>query len=262
MPQDGREVPSLAQVRRFEAAGFRAWPASSVEYDGAWLVRLTSALPAKRLNSVNPLDPADTRDIGPRIARLASRFEAAATPLTFRVSPLAASAIADHLDAAGWSRFGHSLVMQLGLERLDLGTAIDQIPLKDVRRFVTASLAVSGADRSRRAGLSAVIAGIEPEAGLFVHEVGGRAVASLICVQHRDLAGLFEVATDAGQRRRGHARRLLLSALKWARQRGARRAWLQVEADNAGALALYGSLGFSRVYDYHYRRPPEVPGDG
>ena len=262
MPEDGREQPSLAQVRRFEAAGFRAWPAASVEYDGAWLVRLTSGLPAKRLNSVNPLDPADTRDIGPRIARLASRFAAARRPLTFRLSPLAASAIADHLDAAGWSRFGHSLILQLGLEQLDLGAAIDQIPLRDVRRFVTALLAVGGADRSRRGGLSAVIAAIEPEAGLFVHEVGGRPVASAICVQHRDLAGLFEVATDAGQRRRGHARRLLLSALKWARQRGARRAWLQVEADNAAALALYRSLGFTEVYGYHYRRPPGTPSDG
>ena len=49
---------------------------------------------------------------------------------------------------------------------------------------------------------------------------------------------------------------LMLSALKWARQRGARDAWLQVEADNAPALALYRSLGFDEVYRYHYRRPP------
>jgi ribosomal protein S18 acetylase RimI-like enzyme len=262
LPEYGREEPSLAQVRRFEAAGFRAWPASCVDYDGAWLLRLTPALPAKRLNSVNPLDPADTRDIGPRIERLAGRFGAVGRPFTFRLSPLAASAISDHLDAAGWSRFGDSLVLQLALEKLDLGAAIDQIPLKDVRRFVTASIAVSGAARSRRAGLAAVIASIEPEAGLFVHEVGGRPVASAICVQHRDLAGLFEVATDRGQQRRGHARRLLLSALKWARQRGTRRAWLQVEADNAAALALYRSLGFTQVYGYHYRRPAGVSIDG
>jgi ribosomal protein S18 acetylase RimI-like enzyme len=262
LPESGEEQASLADVRRFEAAGFRAWPASSVEYDGAWLVRLTPALPAKRLNSVNPLDPADTRDIGPRIERLARCFQDAGRPLTFRLSPLAARAIADHLDAAGWSSFGHSLVMQVRLDKLDLGQAIDRIPLKDVRRFVTASLTVSGGDRSRRAGLAAVIGAIEPEAGLFVHELDGRPAASAICVQHRDLAGLFEVATDRAQRRHGHARRLLLSALKWARQRGARRAWLQVEADNQAALALYRALGFTPVYGYHYRRPPEVPGDG
>jgi hypothetical protein len=50
------------------------------------------------------------------------------------------------------------------------GAAIDQIPLKDVRRFVTAALAVRGADRSLRAGLTGVIASIEPVAGLFVLE--------------------------------------------------------------------------------------------
>ena len=55
---------------------------------------------------------------------------------------------------------------------------------------------------------------------------------------------------------------LILSALKWARLRGAREAWLQVEADNAPALALYRSLGFDEVYRYHYRRPPEGMSDG
>ena len=46
-------------VRRFEAAGFRAWPAAAVHYDGTWVMRLTAGHPAKRLNSVNPLDPGD-----------------------------------------------------------------------------------------------------------------------------------------------------------------------------------------------------------
>ena len=65
-------------------------------------------------------------------------------------------------------------------------------------------------------------------------------MASAICVHHRDLAGLFEIATDARRTRaRVMRRRLVLSALKWARQRGARCAWLQVEADNRAALALY-----------------------
>jgi ribosomal protein S18 acetylase RimI-like enzyme len=250
------ERPDLAVVRRLEAAGFRAWPAASVEYDGAWAVRLTPGHPAKRLNSVNPLDPADIRDIEGRIARIARRFEACGRPLTFRLSPLAGSALCGYFDAAGWSRFEESLVMQLDLDCIDLREAIDQIPLKDMRRFVTAALAVRGADRSTRAGLSGVIGSIEPVAGLFVHQSGERPVTSLICVHHRELAGVLEVATHAAEQRRGHARRLLLSALKWARQRGAGRAWLQVEAGNVAALALYRSLGFTEIYRYHYRRPP------
>jgi GNAT superfamily N-acetyltransferase len=258
LPDERRDAADLAVVRRLEAAGFRAWPAASVEYDGAWAVRLTPGHTAKRLNSVNPLDPGDIRDIEGRIARIAKRFDTVGRPLTFRLSPLAGAWLCKHLDGAGWSRFDESMVMQLDLDRVDLGIAIDQIPLKDVRRFVTAALAVRSADRSARTGLAAVIASIEPVAGLFVLESGERPVASLICVHHRELAGLLEIATHADEQRHGHARRLVLSALKWARQRGARRAWLQVETDNAAALALYRSLGFAEVYRYHYRRPAGV----
>ena len=61
------------------------------------------------------------------------------------------------------------------------------------------------------------------------------------------------------ERGKGHGRRLVLSALKWARLRGARQAWLQVEADNAaGAAASTRTLGFSEIYRYHYRQPPEA----
>ncbi len=247
--------PDFATVRRFEAAGFRAWPAAFVEYDGTWAIRLTAGHPAKRLNSINPLDPADASDFAARIERARAHFEGYGRPLIFRLSPLAGQSLGDHLDHEGWQRFGESIVMRLWLEETDLAPAIDQIPLKDITRFVKAVIGVRGADPFTRAGLAEIIASIEPEAGLFVHEAEDRPVACTICVQDGELAGLFEIATDAAERRKGHARRLMLSALKWARQRGARQAWLQVEADNHAALALYRSLGFTEIYRYHYRAP-------
>ena len=191
-----------------------------------------------------------------RIARAARKFAAYGRPLTFRMSPLSGKALSSYLDSEGWSSFSESLVMRLDLEKTDLAEAIDQIPLKDVGRFVTASLAVHNSDPAIRPGLSEIIGAIVPEAGLFVHEGEDKALAIAICVHDGDLAGLFEVATQAGERRKGHASRLVQSALKWARQRGARFAWLQVEADNVEALALYRALGFDEIYRYHYRQPP------
>lgn len=246
----------LAKVRRFEAAGFRAWPAAAVHYDGTWVIRLTAGHPAKRLNSVNPLDPGDVGHLAERIARAGRRFEAYGRPLTFRISPLSGAALSAHLDAEGWSRFDESLVMRLPLAQAPVDDAIDQIPLKDISRFVGASLKVHDADPALRPGLSEIIGAIQPEAGLFALERGEEALATLICVHDGDLAGLFEVATDKAVRKQGHGRQLILSALKWARLRGAREAWLQVEAANAPAVALYRSLGFEDAYHYHYRRPP------
>ncbi|MBD0413523.1 GNAT family N-acetyltransferase [Oryzicola mucosus] len=251
----GHATPELAIVRRFEAAGFRAWPAAAVHYDGTWLVRLTAGHPAKRLNSVNPLDPGDTANIADRIGRAARRFDAYGRPLTFRVSPLAGPKIAKHLDSEGWSVFSESLVMQLPLENAPVEEALDQIPLKDISRFVGASLKVHGMDQTLRPGLSEIIGAIQPEAGLFALEERGQALATAICVHEGDVAGLFEIATDEASRGQGYGRRIILSALKWARLRGAKLAWLQVEERNEGAVRLYKALGFEEVYRYHYRRP-------
>jgi ribosomal protein S18 acetylase RimI-like enzyme len=256
--QDGSQPFSdLATVRRFEAAGFRAWPAASVHYDGAWAVRLTAGHPAKRLNSVNPLDPGDDANLTERVARAARRFAAYGRPLTFRMSPLSGRRIDGHLDREGWSRFSESVVMRARLNDAMVEGAIPQIPLQDMGRFIGAAIAIRSLDPALRPGLSEVISSIEPDAGLFVHEVDGAPVSTAICVRDGDLAGLFEVATDSRRRGEGHARRLLSSALTWAHSHGASEAWLQVEAVNATAIGLYESMGFTESYRYHYRQPPQ-----
>lgn len=249
--------PELTVVRRFEAAGFRAWPAASTHYDGAWAVRLTPSSDARRLNSVNPLDPRDTADMEARLQRAERRFAAAGKPMVVRMSPLAPPALSEHFDRLGWPAFGESMVFRLALSDDAVADALDQIPLKDVRRFVAATAAVRGQPRASTQGLAGVIEAIEPEAGLFVLEQARRPVSTAVCVHDGDLAGLFEIATAEAERGKGFGRRIVLSALKWARLRGAQMAWLQVEADNAWALKLYARIGFSELYRYHYRRPPE-----
>ncbi|WEX09017.1 GNAT family N-acetyltransferase [Chelativorans sp. AA-79] len=252
---ENEAVERLAIIRRFEAAGFRAWPATSVQYDGTWAVRLTASHPAKRLNSINPLDPSDDRRLGERIALAARRFKAYGRPLTFRISPLAAPAIPAHLDAEGWTAFGRSKVMRLVLSEAALASAVDQIPLKDLNRFVSAAFEVHGYEAELRPGFTEVVSSIKADTGLFVLEQNDVSVSTAICVHDGALAGLFEVATAREHRGKGFGKRMLLSALKWAFTRGARIAWLQVEENNEAGLALYRALGFEEIYSYHYRRP-------
>ena len=63
-----------------------------------------------------------------------------------------------------------------------------------------------------------------------------------------------EVAEDA--RRTGVAGRLMTALLGWGAEAGAHSCYLQVDAGNTGALALYDRLGFIEHHRYHYRLAP------
>ncbi|WP_375483812.1 GNAT family N-acetyltransferase [uncultured Jatrophihabitans sp.] len=63
-----------------------------------------------------------------------------------------------------------------------------------------------------------------------------------------------EVAPDA--RRRGLATAVTAALWAWGRDQGATRSYLQVEADNESALALYARQGYRVHHDYRYRIEP------
>lgn len=248
----------LAQIRQIEAVGFRAWPASSVHYDGSWAIRMTASHPSKRLNSVNPLDPGDIANMEQRVTRAAQRFRAYGRPPVFRLSPLAPKELDQYLDDLGWARFDESMVMTVDLANVDLSGALDQIPLKDIGRFIDAALQVQGENSALKPGLFEVINAIRPSKALFVIEEGAVPVSTAICVHDGTLAGLFNIGTAANRRRAGLGRAIIKSALKWAVQHGARRAWLQVEVANTGAIKLYEHMGFNEAYGYAYRQAPDT----
>jgi len=70
-----------------------------------------------------------------------------------------------------------------------------------------------------------------------------------------DLVGLYDIVTAPSHRRRGYATRVCAYLLAAASERGARCAYLQVDAQNTAARSLYRRLGFVDGYSYHYRSP-------
>ena len=249
-------MPELAQVRRLEAVSFRSFPSTSTHYDGTWAIRLTAGHPAKRLNSVNPLDPSDHAYIDARLELAKRKFESFGRKLVFRQSPLAPTELEAILDDRGWSRFDESIVMLLDLSSVDLSGYVDHVPMKDIGYWVDSFLHLSDEAKSTKPGLFEVISSIQPNCGLFVKNVDEEHVAAMRCVHDNDLVGIFDLVTGSRHQRQGHAKSIMGSALKWAKTSGARHAWLQVVAENKAALELYGSFGFEELYRYNYRMEP------
>ena len=67
---------------------------------------------------------------------------------------------------------------------------------------------------------------------------------------------LFAIKTANNFRRRGIATAVNRALAEWAKEQGAKNAYLQVEASNTPALSLYSSLGFKTYYKYWYRILP------
>jgi RimJ/RimL family protein N-acetyltransferase len=61
------------------------------------------------------------------------------------------------------------------------------------------------------------------------------------------------VITADDARGKGYATLACASLLSWAWQHGANVAYLQVQANNAPAIATYRKFGFATAYTYHYR---------
>jgi ribosomal protein S18 acetylase RimI-like enzyme len=249
-------MQSLPQVRRLEAVSFRSFPSTSTHYDGTWAIRLTAGHPAKRLNSVNPLDPSDHAYIDARIELAKRKFESFGRELIFRQSPLAPTELEDILDDRGWLRFDESIVMMLDLSSVDLSVHRDHVPMKDIGYWADSFLQLSSEKKSSKPGLVEVIQSIQPTCGLFVKNEGDNHVAAVRCVHDNDLVGIFDLVTGNSHQRQGHASSLMGSALKWAKQSGSKHAWLQVVAENTAAFELYKSFGFEELYRYSYRKAP------
>ena len=69
--------------------------------------------------------------------------------------------------------------------------------------------------------------------------------------------GISLLQTVPAVRRQGLAQHVLRATAQWATQRGARRAYLQVEERNVSAVALYQRLGFSTHHTYLTREAPD-----
>ncbi|MEY4256573.1 MAG: hypothetical protein RLZZ141_1800 [Pseudomonadota bacterium] len=121
--------------------------------------------------------------------------------------------------------------------------------LDDLFGAVFAATATDPADSTERLAALGRIADPRFFARL---EVNGQAAAIGASAVEGDWAGIFGMRTAPNHRRQGYAARILATLLAKARQAGATKAYLQVEAANVGAIPIYQRAGFELAYRYYY----------
>jgi ribosomal protein S18 acetylase RimI-like enzyme len=161
----------------------------------------------------------------------------------------------DFLAGAGWQRFDDTRVLVLPELTGQSLTAHREVHQTTQADYVEIVGELRGSPPAQcRAHLERLAACPVTYEG-FVLRVGGKVAACGQLVLEDGLVGLYDVVTAASERGRGLARLVCMHLLATAKNRGAKAAYLQVDAGNVPALALYRKLGFREGYGYHYRSP-------
>lgn len=261
-------VPELL-MRQVEDAGINASaPTEQLWMDG-WIVRYNPGK-AKRARCVNAVAPG-LRPVADKLNACEQLYQAHGLPLVVRITPFTQPPELDALlDAQGFHVFDESWVMvHPDLFTLNAWTQPSGVRASAVSNEVYAEVvgALRGSPQAQRiAHAQRMATSPVPYRGVVWKRKSegqdGSQEEVLACGQYAregELVGLYDVFTAPQARGQGLARKLCASLLVQAREEGARAAYLQVEAGNAAARAVYQRLGFVDAYPYHYRSAHEHP---
>lgn len=239
---------TLDEKFALERVALRAWPAADEQWLGQWLIRANGGY-SKRANSTYVMGVEPGLDLDERFNAAAAFMRTRDLPLIVRESSLVSDLrIADGLQQRGYSLIDETIVMGCSLPPLDAPEAEQT----DVDTWLRLYLRFEGGTKGNQTLHRDILGRIAAPTRFGVRCDDGEPVAIGQAVAEDDWVGLFSIATDPARRRLGHGRALVEQLLSWGRKQGAKRSYLQVEARNAPALALYEKLGYAEVYRYWY----------
>jgi ribosomal protein S18 acetylase RimI-like enzyme len=251
----------LPLLSRIEDAGLNASAPPQQRWIDGWLVRFSPGK-AKRARCINAV-AAGRLSMQDKLELCQRVFDEVQLPLIVRITPLSEPRTLDGwLESKGLHRFDDTRVMvhanlaAMASEELPSGLQLQRVghaAFAQVVGQLRGSPLSHQQAHAQRLELSPV-----PFEGWVLRRAGESAV--LACGQtasEADLVGVYDVFTAPEARNNGLARRLCSQLLVRAYQRGARAGYLQVDASNSAARAVYHRLGFLDGYAYHYRSASE-----
>ncbi len=246
---------SHPDITFLEELSINAWPAlRTVVYDG-WMLRFSNGY-SRRANSCHALYDG-TIDTEEKILFCQEMYNGSGLESAFKLTPASRPEnLEPLLEHRGYLRGAETSVQTLDLQGGVVDDRADSVELsaRMSDEWLTAFCMMRGLDDSKKSIASIMLSNIVPGRGFAsVRDVKGRIVACGLAVRQGKYCGLFDIVTDTGSRGKGIGRRLTGDLLRWGREQGAEKAYLQVMVENIPALRLYSSIGFHEAYRYWYR---------
>ncbi|MGW4480514.1 N-acetylglutamate synthase, CG3035 family [Rhodococcus triatomae] len=254
----GARPVATREIRALELAAADGWPGTEQAWINGWLVRAADGF-TRRANAAAPLGNAQRLgDLhsGDTLDRLRAWFAERGQPLTLMLP--------DRLGAApaGWTCSPEVQVMAADIGNLTLPDGESMVTVTDSPEpqwLATYHYRGAPLPDSAAPALAAVSEGEVAFGALGGPGAGVLAIARAAVTEAPDgrrWVGLSAVEVAPPHRRRGLGMLICAEMIRWGRDRGATHTYVQVEADNAGAIALYRTLGLVDHHRYRYATAP------
>ena len=236
-----------------EPISANGWPPAEVGRLGDWRLHADRGY-SGRANACWPIG-APGLALGEAIGAVERWYAARGLPAVFRPADIAATVVLrEALQGLDYQARKPTLVM---VGALPAAQTAETVALStDPDPAFRALFLASADDPGDAAERIAAVARIAPPRAFARIERDGEPAAVGAAAVEAGWAGLFAMRTAPAHRRQGLARAIVLALSAYAAQAGARQAYLQVEAANTPAVALYEGLGFKPAYGYRYWEKP------
>ncbi|WP_330184494.1 GNAT family N-acetyltransferase [Nocardia sp. NBC_01503] len=246
-----------SEIRALEAAAADGWPGTQRAWIDGWLLRAGDGYTG-RANSAVPLGGSD----GPALTstdtvhKIGEWYTARGLPLQLLLPDRLA------LVPAGWRTWSETQVLAVDIATMVLPPGPSMVRITgepdgawlsmhrhrggDTEIGSTPTVQVLTAVRDGELGFATL--------GLPAPLAIGRAAVTT-APDGRRWVGLTCIAVAAEHRRHGLGALVCAELIRWGQTRGATHAYVQVEAGNEPALALYRELGFIDHHRYRYAAP-------
>jgi ribosomal protein S18 acetylase RimI-like enzyme len=200
-------------------------------------------------------------EVGARLADVAARMRAASVwPQIVVADGLSEpNDLADRLRAAGWVPLGSERIMYTRhasvVPHLDPGLRIEAVTPATALECATLEAAAFGLDPGAidvSAGLLAM-AGESGATRAFIVRLAGEPIACARLAPGEPgsgVASLHAIGVAERHRRRGYGRLIAAIATRAGLATGHKLVWLSVDAENAGAIAMYRGLAFDFTFGW------------
>ncbi len=254
-----RTAPPVATPVELQRIAGRGWPAVEQEPLGEWTLRAAAGF-TRRANSVQTLgDPG--MPLPQALTAVRSWYAQRGLPAYVEVvTPGSPDALRSELDRLG-AGYAPTLVRTAplaglaragaGHDRVRLARTADAAWLSVYRRVGGDPAVEEAARRVLHGGPSVWFASVPGAPGQPPLAIGR-------CVVEGPWACFGAIEVQPYARRAGLGTAVMAVLASRAAEEGASGGYLQVEAENAGAIALYDGLGFTTSHTYHYALLPQA----